>query len=172
MEVSEIAPAPTTPDGWEGVVLSVSPGLLRLALMLTGSAHDAEDLLQSSLAKACRHASRIATMDAPAAYLRRVLVNEHTSRHRGRRFATVPLSEVAEQSAAEADTTVERDRVWRWLATLPKQQRAVLVLRFYEDLPDDEIAALVGCSRATVRSHASHGLAALRTLLTNFEENS
>jgi RNA polymerase sigma factor (sigma-70 family) len=59
--------------------------------------------------------------------------------------------------------------LWPLLATLPKQQRAVLVLRYYEDLPDGEIAALVGCSSTTVRSHASHGISTLRTLLNSQE---
>ena len=171
MEVSEIAPAPTS-DGssWEDVVVAASPALLRLALMLTGRPDDAEDLLQSSLAKACRHADRIAAMNAPLAYLRKVLVNEHTSRHRGKRPTTVPLTEGLDQPAPTPTGPEERDLAWRWLATLPRQQRAVLVLRFYEDLPDDQIADLVGCSRATVRSHASHGLAALRAALANLEE--
>ena len=149
---------------WIEVATALAPGLLRLAVMLTGSSHDAEDLLQTTFARAQRHGERIAAMAAPAAYLRTIMVNEHVSGRRRRRVRTVPLTEAIVLPAVET-AEVEPD-VWSWLAMLPRQQRAVLVLRYYQDLPDGEIAALVGCSPATVRSHASHGLTRLRTLLT------
>ncbi len=79
-------------------------------------------------------------------------------------MGTVPLTEASSLPALRA-AEIGHD-LWPWLATLPRQQRAVLVLRYYEDLPDGEIAVLVGCSPATVRSHASRGLTKLRTLLT------
>lgn len=149
---------------WPEVATALAPGLLRLAVMLTGSSYDAEDLLQTTFARAQRHGDRIAAMTAPAAYLRTIMVNEHVSGRRRRQVRTVPLTEAFPLPAVEP-AEVEPD-VWAWLATLPRQQRAVLVLRYYQDLPDGEIAALVGCSPATVRSHASRGLARLRTLLT------
>ena len=152
---------------WPELAAALAPGLLRLAVMLTGSSHDAEDLLQATFARAQRHGPRIAAMTAPGAYLRRIMLNEHVSDRRRRRLRTVPLTDAAAVPAEPAATT--GDDLWPLLATLPKQQRAVLVLRYYEDLPDDEIATLVGCSRATVRSHASHGIAALRTLLNSQE---
>jgi len=145
------------------VVLAHAPALLRLAVMLTGGREDAEDLLQSAFLRAARHAERIAAMAAPAAYLRRVLVNEHVSQGRrsARRVRTV--GEGGEAALPDAgDPLAARDEAWRWLATLPANQRAVLVLRFYEDLPDADIAELLGCPEATVRSHARRGLAALR----------
>ena len=74
---------------------------------------------------------------------------------------------MAEEHATSSD---QRDATWRLLATLPRQQRAVLVLRFYEDLPDREIAEALRCSEATVRSNASRALAALRTRLADNEE--
>jgi len=157
---------------WADVALRHAPALFRLAVMLTGSRADAEDLLQSCLERAGRHGDRIASMAAPAAYLRRVLVNEHLSR--GRRLMR-RVREVSAESAPEPSTPASidaidhRDEAWRWLATLPRQQRAVLVLRFYEDLPDDEIAGILGCSRVTVRSNASRGLASLRARLTTTE---
>jgi RNA polymerase sigma-70 factor (sigma-E family) len=172
MEVVRIEPVSSPPRSWEALIVTSSPALLRFALMLTGSKHEAEDLFQATFARACRHGERIAAMDAPGAYLRRVMVNEHTSRRRRRRPATVSIDDVPTPTAPEGSTLDERDEAWRWLATLPRLQRAVLVLRIYEDLPDDEIADLVGCSRATVRSHASHGIAALRVLLTKREETS
>ena len=69
------------------------------------------------------------------------------------------------------DHAAIRDEVWRWLATLSPRQRAVLVLRFYEDLPDAAIAELLGCSVGTVRSNVSRGLAALRDQLPAKEES-
>ncbi len=102
-------------------------------------------------------------MGAPAAYLRRVLVNEHISQGRrsARRVRTVPEG-LDPPLPDTGDPVAARDEAWRWLSTLAANQRAVLVLRFYEDLPDAEIAELLGCPEATVRSHAHRGLAALR----------
>jgi RNA polymerase sigma-70 factor (sigma-E family) len=149
------------------VVAAHAPALLRLAVMLTGGRDDAEDLLQSAFLRAARHGERIAAMGAPAAYLRRVLVNEHVSQGRrsARRVRTVP--EVADAVAPDpGDPVAAQDEAWRWLATLGAHQRAVLALRYYEDLPDAEIAELLGCPESTVRSHAHRGLAALRSRLT------
>jgi RNA polymerase sigma factor (sigma-70 family) len=128
---------------------------------------DAEDLLQTTFARAQRHGTRIASMAAPGAYLRRILFNEHLRQGRRRQFAAVPIS-AADSVPIPAPDPAGSD-LWLWLASLPRQQRAVLVLRYYEDLPDDQIADLLGCSRATVRSHASQGLATLRTLLNSQE---
>src|SRR4051794_17275830 len=134
--------------------------------MLTGDRSDAEDLLQSTLLRSARHADRLADMAAPAAYLRRIMLNEHLSHGRrlSRRVRTVPAELVPAEPAVPSATAEvdQRDEMWARLATLRPQQRAVLALRFYEDLPDAEIAALLGCSEATVRSHAFRGLAALR----------
>lgn len=171
--MNQIEADATKSGGWEAVVAGVSPALLRLALMLTGRVDEAEDLFQATFARACRHGDRIASMAAPAAYLRRVMLNEHVSRRRRRRReAELSAQDVTAPTASPGAQLAERDEVWRWLATLPSRQRAILVLRFYEDLPDAQIAELVGCSPATVRSHASHGLAALRTLLGNRVEDS
>ena len=159
----DVTDAAATAD-WAEVATALAPRLLRLAVMLTASSHDAEDLLQATFARAQRHGERIAAMTAPAAYLRTIMLNEHVSGRRRRRVRTVPLADESSLPAVPA-TEVGHD-LWPWLATLPRQQRAVLVLRYYEDLPDSEIAVLVGCSPATVRSHASHGLTKLRSLLT------
>jgi RNA polymerase sigma-70 factor (sigma-E family) len=158
----------TAPESYDELVARNSHVLLRLAVMLTGNAADAEDLLQATLTRTVRHGDRIAAMANPTAYLRRVMVNEHTSRGRQllRRVRTLPLSSLRSEPAVAASSRVEhRDEAWRWLATLPNRQRAVLVLRIYEDLPDAEIAEVLGCSEGTVRSNASRGLAALRRVL-------
>jgi RNA polymerase sigma-70 factor (sigma-E family) len=158
-------------DGYAALVAARAPALLRLAVMLTGDRVEAEDLLQSTLARTQRHANRIAGMGAPAAYLRTAMLHEHLSgvRRLARRVRTTPLA--GHDVAAETPTPMEqRDATWRLLATLPRRQRAVLVLRFYEDLPDREIAEALGCSEPTVRSNASRALATLRARLTTTEE--
>lgn len=148
-------------EDWPAVAAALAPGLLRLAVMLTGSTPDAEDLLQSTFARAHRHGERIAAMATPHAYLRRIMLNELASDRRRKRLAAVPL---------EGDVRLEEPPesphdVWAWMEALPKQQRAAVVLRFYLDLSDGEIADLLGCSAATVRSHVSRGLVSLRAAL-------
>jgi RNA polymerase sigma factor (sigma-70 family) len=102
------------------------------------------------------------------------MVNERFSegRRRSRRVRVVaPTATTPEPSVpAGADAVDRRDETWRWLATLTPQQRAVLVLRFYEDLPDSQIAEALGCGEATVRSNASRALATLRSRLTTTQE--
>jgi RNA polymerase sigma-70 factor (sigma-E family) len=166
VEVTE----PTGIRSYGDVVAAYAPALLRLAVMLTGDRHDAEDLLQSTFVRAAGHGDRIAGMEAPAAYLRRVMVNERFSEGRRRsrrvRIVTPTLATPEPAVPAGSDAVDRRDETWRWLATLTPQQRAVLVLRFYEDLPDADIAGLLDCPEATVRSHARRGLTALRERLT------
>jgi RNA polymerase sigma-70 factor (sigma-E family) len=160
-------------EGYAALVTARAPALLRLAVMLTGDRTEAEDLLQATLVRAQRHADRIAAMAAPAAYLRKALLHEHLSgvRRLSRRVRTTPLD--GQDVAVDPTPTVDlRDATWRLLATLPRKQRAVLVLRFYEDLPDREIAQTLGCSEPTVRSNAARALATLRTRLSETEEAS
>ena len=159
-------------EEYAALVAARAPALLRLAVMLTGDRSEAEDLLQATLVRTQRHAERIAAMAAPAAYLRRALVHEHVSglRRLRSRVRTGALEGHDGPGADEAASVDRRDATWRLLATLPRQQRAVLVLRFYEDLPDREIAEALGCSEPTVRSNASRALASLRNRLAENEE--
>lgn len=160
---------------WAYLAVSHAPALLRLAVMLTGSRPEAEDLLQATLLHAGRHSDRIVAMAAPAAYLRRMLLNEHTSGRRrlGRRLREVPTGEPEEYAGRDLphDAVEHRDEAWRWLSTLSPKQRAVLVLRYYEDLPDHEIADLLGIPETTVRSHAHRALGALRARLTDAQDS-
>jgi RNA polymerase sigma-70 factor (sigma-E family) len=161
------------PDvGYAALVAARAPALLRLAVMLTGDRAEAEDLLQTTLLHTQKHADRIAAMAAPASYLRRAMVHEHVSglRRLGRRVRTTPLDGHDPAVADDAGAVAQRDATWRLLATLPRQQRAVLVLRFYEDLPDSDIAEALACGESTVRAHASRALATLRTHLDDTEE--
>jgi RNA polymerase sigma-70 factor (sigma-E family) len=159
---------PETDTGGEDFAEFVAgslPALLRFGHVLTGSPQEAEDLVQDALAKSLRRWRRVRA-DNPVAYARRVMINTHLTRWR-RWGARVRLGDVPE--AATDDAGLRRGEDWdalrRALARLPPRQRSVLVLRYLEDLPDTTIAALLGCSTGTVRSHAARGLAALRPLL-------
>jgi RNA polymerase sigma-70 factor (sigma-E family) len=137
---------------------------LRMATLLTGNPDAAEDLVQASLLKLYRAWPRIDTSGEPDAYLRRIIVNTHRSWWRARWRRETPVPEVPE--AATGEDAAERHAIGALvrlaLARLPSQQRAVLVLRYCEDLPEAEVAALLGCSVGTVKTHAHRGLRALR----------
>lgn len=157
---------------FDELVVSTERRLLRLGLMLTGGVHSAEDLVQTVFARAHRKWDRIEALDNPEAYLRTMVVNEFLSWRRLLKNRELPVAEPADLPSAEdiGARQAQRDAAWRLLAELPRQQRAVLVLRYYEDLPDDEIAAVLGCATATVRSNAARGLAALRKNLPAEED--
>lgn len=139
------------------------PALLRYAMLLSGDREQARDLVQEVLARALVKWGRIGTIEEPYAYVRRMVTNEFLSWRRRRKLTTVPLDEAHEAATPEPETP---DDLRGLLARLPGRQRAVLVLRYYEDLTDDEIAAALGCRVGTVRGYASRGLAALRIELT------
>ena len=137
--------------------------LLRYAMLLSGDREQARDLVQDVLARALVKWGRISGVEEPYAYGRRMVTNEFLSWRRRRRVPTVPLDEAAIRGHEPVMPDHEdRDDLRRLLARLPGQQRAVLVLRYYEDLTDDEIAAAIGCRVGTVRGYASRALAALR----------
>lgn len=139
--------------------------LVRTAYLLTGDAHHAEDLTQTALAKAFRSWRRVARADNPEAYVRRMLVSCNSDRFRKRRVtealtAAPPETAGRDEAASWAD---ERSALMTALAGLPPRQRAVVVLRYWEDLSEAEVADALGCSPGTVKSQASKGLAKLRT---------
>jgi RNA polymerase sigma-70 factor (sigma-E family) len=141
--------------------------LFRLALLLSGQNRaDAEDLLQTALERAYRRRSSLLRAGSPEPYVRQVLVNASIDRWRRlRRRREAPLG--AGPDPAVSDQTgqiADRDLLARALAALPARQRAVLVLRYWADMPEAEIAAVLGCGPGTVRSHISHGLSRLRQL--------
>jgi RNA polymerase sigma-70 factor (sigma-E family) len=140
---------------------------LRLAVLLTGDWHAAEDLVQASLIKLYQAWPRLETEADPDAYLRRIVVNTHRSWWRARWRREKPVAALPDGAGGEdmADTHAIGLQVRQALATLPRQQRAVLVLRYFEDLPEAEIAALLGCSPGSVKTHAHRGLRTLRELL-------
>ncbi|NHA69402.1 SigE family RNA polymerase sigma factor [Phycicoccus flavus] len=144
-----------------------SPALLRTAWLLTGDHHAAHDLVQAALVKTYVAWPRVRPEGA-LAYARKVLVNERTDVWRRRRGEVV-VEDVPEAGRPERTTTEDRDLVVRLLATLPEQQRRVVVLRYYTDLSEQAVADLLDISRGAVKSAASRGLAALRTQLTTSE---
>ncbi len=148
------------------------PALLRFAHLLTGNPMAAEDLVQNALTRTALSWSRIRRQDNPEGYVRRTMVNLQANYWRGRPWrealtADPPESPNARSMEAEYD---DRDRMWRALSTLPPRQRAVLVLRYYSELSEAEIAETLRCSRGTVKSQAAKALAKLR-LLTDFTES-
>lgn len=140
-----------------------SLALLRTAFALCGDRHAAEDLVQGALAKLYRRWHKI---EEPEGYVRRIIYNDQVSRWRRRSVlreepvGAVPEAPLPDRAAAVDD----RLDVWELLQQLAPRQRAVLVLRYYEDLSEREIAAVLGCSLGTVRSQASRAIARLRVL--------
>ncbi|MDO5627270.1 MAG: sigma-70 family RNA polymerase sigma factor [Mobilicoccus sp.] len=108
-----------------------------------------------------RHWSTMESAQTPHAYARRTLLNHHLNRRRRRSREVVTMT-LPEVDATPVESGSDTDDAWAWLATLPPRQRAVLVLRYYEDLPDADIASLLHITPGAVRTHASRGLAALR----------
>jgi RNA polymerase sigma-70 factor (sigma-E family) len=134
--------------------------LLRMAYALTSEQHAAEDLVQTALAKAMLRWSRIRGDAEP--YLRKIMYHEHVSWWRRRwRRAELSTAEPPERSTVDADPHL-RMAMREALATLPARQRAVLVLRYLEDLSEQQVADLLGVSTGTVGSQASRALATLR----------
>jgi len=140
------------------------PGLVRTAYLLTGDLGHAEDLAQTTLIKAYRSWHRVRRVDDVDAYVRKILINANRSRFRAKRPVELSVATLPEpQAPPDAGSGVEeRDVLFAALAGLPPRQRAIVVLRYWEDLAEGEVAALLGCSVGTVKSQASRALAKLR----------
>lgn len=155
-------------DSFEDYVIARGTGLLRFAYVLSGDRHLAEDLVQEVLARVHGRWHRLTHVEQPDAYIRKAIVRQFLSWRRRRASREMPTGSVPEPPHATVDAATRqaaRDEMWRLLAALPRSQRAVLVLRFYEDLSDPDIARLLGCRQGTVRVHAARGLAKLRRVL-------
>jgi RNA polymerase sigma-70 factor (sigma-E family) len=142
---------------------------VRFAYLLTGDPHEAEDLVQSAFAKVYRRWDAI--QGFPDAYVRRTIINENASRWRRawrhREVVDSPLVEALEPPGQEV---AGRDaELWARVLGLPRQQRAVVVLRYYEDLTEAQTAEVLGCTVGTVKSHASRALGALRVAVQEVE---
>jgi RNA polymerase sigma-70 factor (sigma-E family) len=149
---------------FEAYVTTRGPSLLRFAGVLSGDPHGAQDLVQSALLKASGRWWRVSRLDHPDAYVRKIIVTTFVSERRRRWHGETPTAALPERVGDDATSAVDdRDHVRRLLAGLAPRQRAVLVLRFYADLDDAAIGALLGISPSTVRSQAARALATLRT---------
>lgn len=141
--------------------------LLRTAYLLTGDRGRGEDLVQGALVRAHRHWPKLQREGTAEAYVRKIMVNLNTDwwRQLGSRenaVGFVPDAQSADDAYAAFDL---RDELWTTLRELPARMRAVLVLRYFEDLTEAETAAILGCSTGTVKSQCSRGLGRLRLAL-------
>jgi RNA polymerase sigma-70 factor (sigma-E family) len=150
-------------DSFRDFVVARGPDLTRMAALLCQDRAEAEDLVQDTLASAYASWRRIEAATSPEAYVRRMLVNRHVSwwrRHRGR---VEPRADVPDTVTPDpTDAAATTDAVRRMLRELPPKQRAAVVLRYYADYPDAQIAETLGCTEPTVRSQISRALATLR----------
>ncbi|MEV5576404.1 SigE family RNA polymerase sigma factor [Spirillospora sp. NPDC052269] len=149
-------------DSFTEFVEARSPALIRTAYALTGDQHEAEELLQNALAKTAARWRHV--HGAPEAYVRRAMYNERVGRwrRRGRETSVASPPEALQQdSSGEVE---QRLALRAALAALPARKRAVLVLRYFEDLSETEVAQIMGCSVGTVRSQTHRALERLRGL--------
>jgi RNA polymerase sigma-70 factor (sigma-E family) len=141
--------------------------LYRYGYLLTGNTHDADDLVQEALIKLRGAWSRVANQDDPVGYVRTTMARLHISawRRKKREFLSpsVPDSAHNDSGIARVDSGID-ELIWNLLGALPPRQRAVLVLRYYEHLTDEEIAHTLAVSCGTVRSQASRALSKLRAM--------
>ncbi|GAA3616715.1 hypothetical protein GCM10023079_02740 [Streptomyces chitinivorans] len=158
--------ATVTPLTFTSYVRARGPVLLRTARSLTANPSDAEDLLQTALTKTYMAWERIEDQRALDGYVRRALVNTRTSQWRKRRVDEYSCEELPEPEPVPGPDPAEqqavRDAVWRAVLALPERQRAMVVLRYYEDLSEAQTAAVLGVSVGTVKSAVSRALAKLR----------
>jgi len=157
-----------TDDDFAQFVAGSLSRLLRFGHVLTGDPDASADLVQEALARTLR-AARRRQIDDPHAFVRKVMVNSYASAwRRNRNTAPATTLNLAEFPAGLDSLCVvdERDAVWRALRVLPPRQRAVTVLRYYDDMTEAEIAAVMGISPGTVKSQAARALRRLEVLLT------
>jgi RNA polymerase sigma-70 factor (sigma-E family) len=150
-------------ETFEEYVTARGAALLRFAFVLSGDHHRAEDVVQEVLSRLHGRWRRLEGVEQPDAYVRRAIVREYLAWRRRLGNRETPLAVPPERAGPDAaDRLGDRDEMWRLLARLPRTQRAVLVLRYYEDLTDAQIADVLGCRATTVRVHASRAFARLR----------
>jgi len=161
MEAGEIVDRRRDADFDEFVQASWS-SLFRASYLLMGDHQLAEDLLQTALAKLYVAWPRVSKVEHPRSYARTVLTNEAMTWWRRKSSSEVPVSEWPDTAVTGHDDAVAQAHVvWRALQQLPPQQRAVMVLRYYEDLTEAEIASTLGISTGSVKTHAHHATRAM-----------
>ena len=153
---------------FEQFVARESPALLRTAVLMTGDRKKAEDLIQDTLLKAWRNWGKVSNAQEPAAYVRRILLNIYLKAADRRWNGEVPSDEVERTDSSDFVLEVHaRQDLFSALRQLTPGQRTILVLRFYQDLTEQQTADALGCSVGTVKSQTSRGLRSLRGALEN-----
>lgn len=153
---------------FDDFVTSRGPALLRTAYLLTGDRHLAEDLMQAALAKTYRHWSRVRS-GSPEAYVRQAMVRENISWWRRRRITESPVETVPDGISGRREDVELRLTLDGALRQLTPHQRAVVVLRYYDDLTERQTADVLGCGVGTVKSQAHRALARLREIVPGLE---
>jgi RNA polymerase sigma-70 factor (sigma-E family) len=154
---------------FEAFVDARRPALLRTAFLLTGDHHDAEDLVQTTLLKVVPKWTRIG--DRPEHYVRKVLARESVNRWRRRRWREMSTHTIPDRVPPDGPDTVDRLTLLEDLRRLSPRQRAVLVLRYFDDLSEADTAAALGISVGTVKSHTRDALENLRNLQSTEERS-
>lgn len=149
---------------FEEYMTARQPSLLRTAYLLTGDRHAAEDLVQTALTKLYLSWDKVQRRELLDGYVRRIMVNEHNSLwRRAWKRKEVTTDEVPDRvGVSDSHDDGRSAALWDFVQTLPRKQRAVVVLRYYEDLGEAEVADVLGISVGTVKSQSSRALAALR----------
>ena len=145
--------------------------LFRGAYALCGDRQTAEDAVQAALTSACVSWRRVQRADSPEAYVRRMVINQLLGWRRRKSWRLESLRDSVPDAGRESheDKVADTDLMWRALAGLPAQQRAVMVLRYYEDLSEHDTAQVLGCSVAAVKSLVARGSETLRELIRGEE---
>jgi RNA polymerase sigma-70 factor (sigma-E family) len=158
-------------EGFREFVRARLPRLSRAAYLLAGGHAQAEDLLQAALIKAALHWAKVSAAGDPEAYIRKILYHEHVRTWRRRRFLEHTTDVLPEKASGdETDRAVLRLVLEQALAKLTPKQRAVVVLRYFEDLSEAVTAQVMGTSVGTVKSQTNHALSRLRTLAPELAE--
>lgn len=153
-------------DDFDEFVVASWPSLFRASFLLMGDYHLAEDLLQSALAKVYAVWPRVSHMEHPRSYTRAVLTHEAMAWWRRKSSAEIPVADWPDLTVAgHEESLTQAWVVWQALRRLPPRQRAVMVLRYYEDLSEAEIARTLGISAGSVKTHAHHAVRAMSSYL-------
>jgi RNA polymerase sigma-70 factor (sigma-E family) len=157
------APVSLSDPDFREYVRTRSRALLRTAYVLTGNQADAEDLVQSALAKTYLAWDRIADRGALDGYVRRAIVNTHISWWRRRRLQEYPTDELPDQAVADHATSSDlQETIRQAIDRLPQRMRAAIMLRYYDDMTEAEVAEVLGVSLGTVKSTVARAVAKLR----------
>jgi RNA polymerase sigma-70 factor (sigma-E family) len=157
-------------DEFQGFARALTPRLFRTALLMSGDWHLAEDLVQTALGKIFSSWSRVRRTDSPEAYAHTVLMRTYISHRRLRRSSEHPVAALPEHASSGPDSAL-RVTLLAALAELPPRDRAVVVLRYWEDRSVEETASVLGMTKGSVRNRSSRALARLRRTIGDGQDS-